>query len=74
MAPAAQDGVEPFTPTYSPPSPVTRRVPARGVRAELFSASVCLAQQKLEMFQRSVEGRDSSPVLPAPSGPQLATG
>ncbi|CAK0837678.1 unnamed protein product [Prorocentrum cordatum] len=46
------DGLEPFTPAYPPPSPATRRAPARGVRAELFGAAACLAQQKLEICSR----------------------
>lgn len=38
-------------------SPPTYRVPAGGVRVERFSPAWCLAQQKFEMLQRSIERR-----------------
>eukprot|EP00933_Yihiella_yeosuensis_P017711 TRINITY_DN14758_c0_g1_i2.p1 TRINITY_DN14758_c0_g1~~TRINITY_DN14758_c0_g1_i2.p1 ORF type:complete len:911 (+),score=172.86 TRINITY_DN14758_c0_g1_i2:117-2735(+) len=52
-------------------SPPTRRISARGVRAELFDNSVCLVQQKMEILQRSVEEcrralAASSPSLSSP--------
>lgn len=36
-------------------SPPTHRVPARGVRTEFFDSSMCLAQQKMELLQRSIQ-------------------
>ncbi|CAE8629075.1 unnamed protein product [Polarella glacialis] len=54
-------------------SPPTRRVGARGVRAELFDGSVCLVQQKMELLQRSVEEcRSRLASLPTPSSSSSA--
>eukprot|EP00435_Cladocopium_sp_Y103_P016953 s120_g4.t1 len=36
-------------------SPPTQRVPARGVRTEFFDSSMCLAQQKMELLQLSIQ-------------------
>ena len=63
------DALEPPPPGAT--SPETRRVGARGVRAELFDASVCLVQQKLEMLQRSVEARVASDKALTPGKPTL---
>eukprot|EP00931_Biecheleriopsis_adriatica_P095314 TRINITY_DN68934_c0_g1_i1.p1 TRINITY_DN68934_c0_g1~~TRINITY_DN68934_c0_g1_i1.p1 ORF type:complete len:447 (+),score=113.57 TRINITY_DN68934_c0_g1_i1:61-1341(+) len=42
-------------PVPSERSPPTRRVSSRGTRAEHFDAGMCLAQQKMELLQRSIE-------------------
>merc|ERR1712023_335938 len=54
------DAVEAVVPPGTP-SPLTQREAGSGVRAEHFSSGACLVQQKLEMFQRSVEARVQPP-------------
>lgn len=60
-------------------SPPTQRVPARGVRTEFFDRSMCLAQQKMELLQRSIqqardEARDARQTLVRTEAPDLGAG